>query len=118
MSTEDQQPKVLFYVQHLLGIGHLMRSVRICDALSDINVDVTLVTGGMPVSGFPPDGIKHIELAPIAVRNGDFSQIVDSHGRLIDDDFKANRCAQLLEIFEGPPLSLLFSRLFHLAADS
>lgn len=112
MSTEDQQPKVLFYVQHLLGIGHLMRSVRICDALSDINVDVTLVTGGMPVSGFPPDGIKHIELAPIAVRNGDFSQIVDSHGRLIDDDFKANRCAQLLEIFRRTTPDLVVLEAF------
>jgi predicted glycosyltransferase len=101
MNAEAHQPKVLFYVQHLLGIGHLMRSVRICDALSDINVHVTLVTGGMPVAGFPPAGIKHIELPPIAVRDGDFSQIVDSDGRQIDDAFKARRSAQLLEIYRN-----------------
>ncbi|MGK0284079.1 MAG: putative glycosyltransferase, partial [Patiriisocius sp.] len=44
MIVESWQPRVLFYVQHLLGIGHLMRSVRICEALSDVNVHVTLVT--------------------------------------------------------------------------
>lgn len=112
MSTAADQPKVLFYVQHLLGIGHLMRSVRICEALSDINVDVTLVTGGMPVSGFPPDGIKHIELPPIAVRDGDFSQIVDSDGRQIDDDFKAERSAQLLEVYRNTAPDLVVLEAF------
>jgi len=101
MMVESEPPRVLFYVQHLLGIGHLMRSVRICEALSDINVNVTLVTGGMPVSGFPPTGIDHVELPPIAVRDGDFSLIVDSNDRLIDDEFKAKRSAMLLEVYEN-----------------
>jgi len=109
MGTESGKPRVLFYVQHLLGIGHLMRSVRICEALSDINVHVTLVTGGMPVSGFPPPGIEHVELPPIAVRDGDFSKIVDVNDRQIDDQFKAERSSRLLKVYEeiAPDLVVL-----------
>ena len=48
--------KVMFYVQHLLGIGHLVRASRIATALADAGHDVTVISGGMPVSGFPPAG--------------------------------------------------------------
>lgn len=46
-------PRVLFYVQHLLGIGHLARVSRIAAALARDAFDVTVVTGGLPVPGFP-----------------------------------------------------------------
>jgi predicted glycosyltransferase len=45
--------RVLLYVQHLLGIGHLVRASRIASALKDAGFDVAVVMGGMPVSGFP-----------------------------------------------------------------
>lgn len=112
MSTDCTQPRLLFYVQHLLGIGHLMRSVRVCEALQEIGVEVTLLTGGMPVKGFPPAGIQHIELPPIAVRDGDFSVIVDSNDQEIDDDFKARRCQRLLEVYEELKPDLLVLEAF------
>src|SRR5205085_12093402 len=42
-------PSVLSYVQHLLGIGHLQRSLRIANALVREGAAVTLVSGGEPV---------------------------------------------------------------------
>ncbi|MGE3872875.1 MAG: glycosyltransferase family protein, partial [Parvibaculaceae bacterium] len=45
--------KALIYVQHLLGIGHLARVSRIAAALGAAGIDVTLVSGGTPVAGFP-----------------------------------------------------------------
>ena len=39
-------PKLLFYVQHLLGIGHLMRAATIVRAFCDEGYDVTMVSGG------------------------------------------------------------------------
>lgn len=112
MLADSKQPKILFYVQHLLGIGHLMRSVRICEALVDMNVHVTLVTGGMPVTGFPPSGIEHVELPPIAVRDGDFSAIVDAQDQLIDENFKAKRCALLLDIYNNTAPDLVVLEAF------
>ncbi len=98
--SERAVPRVMFYVQHLLGIGHLMRSMRICEALYEADAHVTLVTGGMPVKGVPPEGVHHVQLNPIAVRNGDFSAVVDSAGKDIDDTFKSERCSQLLSVYQ------------------
>ena len=41
--------RVLVYVQHLLGIGHLMRARLIAEALAARGFDTHLVTGGMPI---------------------------------------------------------------------
>ena len=37
--------RVLLYVQHLLGIGHLKRAATLADAMTSIGLDVTLVMG-------------------------------------------------------------------------
>ncbi|MGI9464855.1 MAG: glycosyl transferase, partial [Aestuariivirgaceae bacterium] len=47
---------VLFYVQHLLGVGHLARASLVCEALAARGARVTMVTGGRPVAGFPGGG--------------------------------------------------------------
>jgi len=101
MSSVSQKSRILFYVQHLLGIGHLVRSVRICQALAKAGCDVTIVTGGLPVPGLPPEGIKHVQLPAIAVRDGDFSAIVDADNQLIDDEFRTSRCQQLLDTYRS-----------------
>ncbi len=93
------KPHVFFYVQHLLGIGHLARASRIARGLLDEGFEVTLVTGGMPVAGFPGPGIGHIALPPIAVSDVSFSGLVDAEGVPVDDTFKANRTRQLLDAY-------------------
>jgi len=53
------------YCQHVLGIGHLVRSTEIARALSQ-DADVTFVSGGAPVEGFPfPPGVRLVQLQPI-----------------------------------------------------
>lgn len=86
-----------------------MRSLRICEGLQEAGAHITLLTGGMPVEGVPPEGVHHVQLDPIAVRDGDFSVIVDSQDQEIDDSFKAQRCSQLLKIYkdEEPDLVVL-----------
>ncbi|MBB5700777.1 putative glycosyltransferase [Ochrobactrum daejeonense] len=92
-------PKVLFYVQHLLGIGHIARASRIASAMKDDGFDVTVVTGGLPVPGFPADGIPAIALPPLVANNAGFSGLADADGRPADEAFLAQRRDRLLEIF-------------------
>ena len=92
-------PRVLFYVQHLLGIGHLMRARRIALALNENHFIVTLVTGGLPVSGFELPGVEQIALPALAVRDGNFSELVDAHGKKVDSEFKADRQQRLLDVY-------------------
>jgi predicted glycosyltransferase len=92
--------KALIYVQHLLGIGHLARVSRIAKALSDARIDVTVVSGGAPVAGFPASGIKLVQLPPIRSRDMAFSELVDADGKAIDEAFKALRRDRLLAVFD------------------
>jgi predicted glycosyltransferase len=92
-------PSVFFYVQHLLGIGHLARASRIARALIDAGMTVTLVTGGLPVAGFPGPGIANIALPPVAVRDGAFKGLVTATGEVADEAYLAKRTALLLDAF-------------------
>ncbi len=88
--------KVLFYVQHLLGIGHLARASRVASALAQDGFAVTMVTGGMPVRGFPGPGMDHVALPAISSASEAFSGLVDAEGTPIDDTFKTQRRDLLL----------------------
>jgi predicted glycosyltransferase len=91
----------MLYVQHLLGIGHLMRARRIALALHRNGFLVTLVSGGLPVAGFESSGVEQIALPAMAVRDGRFGELVDIDGKCVDDGFKAHRCQQLLNAYES-----------------
>jgi predicted glycosyltransferase len=90
-------PSVLFYVQHLLGIGHLARASRVAEALAADGFDVTMVTGGLPVSGFPGPRIRHVELPPVQAAEG-FSGLVDAGGQPVDEAFRQRRAARLVAL--------------------
>ena len=90
---------VLFYVQHLLGIGHLVRAHRITSALRDYGFTVTLVTGGMPLAGFDTAGIEHVQLPAIGLSGEDFQTLVDRQGVPIDDKFRDDRRDVLLDTY-------------------
>jgi len=93
------KPRVLFYVQHLLGIGHLARASRVCMALAADGFDVTVMTGGMPVQGFPDPSLRHVALPPITSADG-FAGLLDDAGNPITEDFKAARCQAISIMLE------------------
>ena len=103
---------VLFYVQHLLGIGHLMRARRIAIALRDDNFTVTLVTGGMPLPQFTLAGIQHIALPAMAVSGADFSELVDAAGKPIDDVFRQQRRDKLLDCLSSVKPDIVLTEAF------
>lgn len=91
--------KVMFHVQHLLGVGHIARASRIALALHRAGAEVTVVSGGLPVPGFPPPGPAHLPLPAIAAGPQGFAGLVDRDGRPIDDAFRDTRRAMLLDAF-------------------
>ncbi len=92
-------PRVFFYVQHLLGIGHLARASRIASALGDDGFDVTVVTGGAPVSAFPAPAARVLSLPPVAAGDSGFSGLIDFQGQPVDEAFKERRREILLQAF-------------------
>ncbi|AJC81681.1 glycosyltransferase protein (plasmid) [Rhizobium etli bv. phaseoli str. IE4803] len=94
-------PRIFFYVQHLLGIGHIARASRIANALVKDGFDVTVVTGGLPVPGFPGEGVKTVALPAVVASNAGFSGLADAGGRPAGEDFLHARRDLLLEAFHA-----------------
>lgn len=94
-------PRILIYVQHLLGIGHLARVSRIAAALARDGLDVTVITGGLPVPGFPGPDVKSVALPAVVASNAGFSGLADEHGNPVDEDFLHRRRDLLLETFHA-----------------
>ena len=90
--------RAMLYVQHLLGIGHLARTSHIAAALHRAGAEVTVVTGGLPVQGFPGPDVGHVALPPVVAGAG-FAGLVDGRGDAIDDAFRAGRRDRLLAAF-------------------
>ena len=100
---------VLFYVQHLLGIGHLRRALHLADAMVRDGLAVTLVSGGEPLPELRGTAAQHVVQLP-AVRAGDasFKNLVASDGRPVDEAMRARRRDELLAAFaESAPDVLL-----------
>ena len=74
MST---QPAILFYCQHSLGMGHLVRSMALASGLSRRFRVVFLNGGPVPKGVKLPAGIEIIHLPPVGL---------DADGRLISRD--------------------------------
>jgi len=60
--------KVFYYCQHVLGIGHLQRSLTVCQAIAQEN-ETTLILGG-PATAFPPPAdIRVLQLPGLKMDN-------------------------------------------------
>ncbi|MGH7047890.1 MAG: glycosyltransferase family protein [Stellaceae bacterium] len=91
---------VLFYVQHLLGIGHLRRALYLCEALSAEGIAVTLVSGGEPLPELGSAvAARVVQLSPIRAQDASFARLVDNAGQPPDDRLRTARCAALLAAF-------------------
>ena len=78
--------KILFYSQHLLGIGHLLRSAKLCEGLGS-DYDVTLYNGGSKVPHVEKESFKLINLAPISAKE-DFKELYSPDGNILADVWK------------------------------
>ena len=84
-------PKVLFYVQHLLGIGHLKRATTLARAMNDLGLKVTLVSGGDFVPVIDDTGMEFVQLPGIRAADRTFSTLVNSDGEKLSKSLKEKR---------------------------
>ena len=104
--------RVLFWVQHLLGTGHLKRAATVARAVVDGGLEVTLVSGGPPAPWLVPDGVELVQLPWVRARDLAFSALVDSHDRPIDDAFRAARRDRLLALFKALRPQVVITEMF------
>src|SRR5438093_4402915 len=100
--------RIFFYVQHLLGIGHLKRAAVLAQALREAGFHVTLVSGGAPVPGIAVD----VQLPPASAADITFKTLLDETGRPVDDGWKRRRAAALLDAWRASRADMLIVELF------
>jgi predicted glycosyltransferase len=103
---------ILFYVQHLLGVGHLRRAALIAKALDRAGLSVTFVSGGMPVPGLDIGGAAFAQLPPLRTADQHFSALVDEVGRPVDDAWRGARRDRMLALFRRVRPRLLLTEMF------
>lgn len=60
-------PKLLFYCQHSLGMGHLVRALHLTNVLAK-HFEIVFLNGGQFPAGFvPPDNVTLINLPPLGM---------------------------------------------------
>ncbi|MEJ0068698.1 MAG: hypothetical protein WDO24_08215 [Pseudomonadota bacterium] len=89
--------KLVFYVQHLLGIGHHRRAELLARALVAEGFDVVILAGGMMVAGEDWGGARIARLPAARADGVSFKTLVDDTGRPIDEDWRAARRDALLD---------------------
>jgi predicted glycosyltransferase len=102
------------YVQHLLGIGHLVRAGALARGLEAAGIRVVLVSGGMPVPVLDIGvSISRFEqLPPVRVADETFKNLVDESGKPVDDAWKARRRERLLSIFDHERPDIVLTELY------
>ena len=102
----------MIHVQHLLGVGHLQRSLQLAAALARQRFQVELVSGGMPQAINVPDGVRFRQLAPLYSADSSFKHLLDADGNEIDDAWRARRKQQLLDLFASFAPQALITETF------
>src|ERR687892_623450 len=103
---------VLFWVQHLLGTGHLKRAATLARAMSARGLRVVIASGGTPAPWLAADGIERVQLPPVRASDLAFTNLLDEHDRPIDDSFRAMRRDRLLALFEELRPHVLVTEMF------
>jgi len=107
-----RRPRVLFYVLHLLGVGHVHRAIQLTHAMTKAGVDVDIIYGGTPVEGADFQSSSLFHLPPIAATDATYSAHIDGDGNPLGDAWMADRKSKLLSHFDTLEPDLILFEAF------
>ena len=106
------RPRLLFWVQHLLGIGHLRRAATLTRGLRAARFDVTLASGGFPVPGLSVGSADFVQLPPARAVDVYFKDLRDADDRPLDDAWRGDRRRHLLDLYDSVRPDVVLTELF------
>ena len=104
--------RVFFYVQHLLGIGHLRRAATITRAMAARGLDVTVASGGSEIPGVDFSDARVIQLPATRAADLYFKELLDDQGAPIDEAWKTRRRAALLAAYRASDPHVVLLELY------
>ena len=103
---------ILFYCQHLLGLGHLERAARLTRALGRAGEPVVFVQGGRPAPELDLGGAEVVPLPPLVAANEAASALARPDGRPPEPRDLADRRDRLLACLRTHDPSVILLELF------
>ena len=104
--------RILIHVQHLLGTGHLRRAATIGAALAESGFEVEIASGGPPISGLGIGRARLLQLPALRTADLSFQNLIDEHGRPVDETWRAARRDMLLQRLAVFRPDVLITELF------
>ena len=101
--------QILFYCQHVLGVGHFFRVLEICRALSDH--EVILVTGGEAIPSELPGHVRPVKLQGLMMDEA-FSTLYSVDPAVSIEEAKHKRREALRALFETESPELFMVELY------
>jgi predicted glycosyltransferase len=104
------RPRLLFYCQHSVGLGHLVRSVHLADGLAE-EFDVTFLNGGpWPADLSQPPAVDVVHLPALGL-DADYTLISRDERFTVEEAVKLRR-SMILERFRATAPDVVVVELF------
>ncbi len=104
--------RILLFVQHLRGIGHLQRAAVIARAMAADGFRVDLVSGGRPVPEIDTSGIEFHQLPAVASPDDSYTRLIDQDGQDATAALRARRIKALVDIFPAIGPAVVMTEMF------
>lgn len=103
--------RLMFYCQHILGMGHLVRSIEIVKGLVP-HFEICFINGGEVIKDFHlPSGVEVVNLPGIKTDSG-FRKLQTVDSTLTLEEAQSLRTAKLLRVYERFQPDVLMIELF------
>jgi len=112
MSLKTSPKKVVFYVQHLMGVGHVRRTVLLAQATQATGIDVTVVSGGFPNAILGNSGLNVVQLPPCKATDETFKDLQTENGSIADDVWRNKRRDMLIAAIDQIAPDMLLIEMF------
>ena len=106
------RPPILFYCQHLLGLGHRQRAALLARTLAQAGERVLFVTGGLPGPALDLAGAEEIALPPLTAADETAGSLALPDGSPPGEAYLENRRMFLLDLLRRSDPALVLIELY------
>lgn len=104
--------RVAFLVNHLMGSGHLVRTLAIARAVQAAGGAPVVISGGRPLPHLGDPGVRLVQVPWVASRGTDYRTLLGPDGQPATDAFRAARRAALADAVRTARPEVLVTELW------